>query len=375
MVAEVTGPGSSSGGLVAHLSTASRVPLSTILGGSEPQKMTPELANNIEVLNEPTACRFLSDGSSMEVNLLGRSLDILASAELPGSGEEIQVAIENQYGVADPDHFGRLVGWYMPETGARMGVLVAEGFEPQLIKTVSDGQVVTPEHGLWLVEACGFQVGETRLVTYQTRACSLPRAERLRRESAFARGVGSGSNRKEADAEAERLARVLFAHIQETSASWLRSALSRSSTTTGYYRWIEDNGSTCHVELFVGTDRISIGSCYLKSNHNAGQLDRLTAANTETEVDPAPARRYLRGAWWDLRTDVGRNTPKSSLSPTLGFEIEKAFESIRDAVEAHQGALLSAVAESPDLDSQVKGGPAVGIDTTASVGMDPSIGF
>jgi hypothetical protein len=133
--------------------------LAEVLGGSEPLKMTPDIAANIGVLNEPLSCWMVEDSSTMEVNRLDRSLDILASAELPGTGEQIQVAIENQYGTADPDHFGRLVGWYMPESGAQMGVLIAEDFEPQLIKALTDAQVVRPDYGVWLVEATGFIIG------------------------------------------------------------------------------------------------------------------------------------------------------------------------------------------------------------------------
>ena len=109
------------------------------------------------------------DQSQMEINLLDRYLDVLAAAELPITGEQVPVAIENQYGTADPDHFGRLVGWYMPETGAPMGVLIAENFDPQLIKAVSDGLIVRPEHGIWLVEACGYLIHGQPVITYSHR--------------------------------------------------------------------------------------------------------------------------------------------------------------------------------------------------------------
>jgi hypothetical protein len=62
----------------------------------------------------------------------------------------------------------------MPDSGAQMGVLVAEEFEPQLVKAITDGMVVRPEHGVWLVEATGFIVGGTPIVTYTLRASSLP---------------------------------------------------------------------------------------------------------------------------------------------------------------------------------------------------------
>lgn len=45
-----------------------------------------------------------------EHNVLGKRLDILASA-LDENGEEVAVCIENQYGMSDPDHLGRLIAY------------------------------------------------------------------------------------------------------------------------------------------------------------------------------------------------------------------------------------------------------------------------
>jgi hypothetical protein len=327
---------------VTHLSRARRVPLSQVLGGPEHSHMTPALAANLSVLDEPLACWMSTDEAQVEVNLLDRYLDILATAEIPETGEEVQVAIENQYGTADADHFGRLVGWYMPETGSQMGVLIAEDFAPQLLKAIDDGMIVRPEHGLWLVEASGYLVNGQRLITYATRACSLPRAERLQRERSFQKGRAAGGNSSESQAEANRRAADLFAYIARTSAGWLGRALRASQTTSGYYRTVEDNGSTCHLSLFVGQHRISIGSCYLKSNFDEATLDALGVANQSTEVEPPPARRYLRGSWWDVRLDVGRDTPPAERPPDLGEDLERAIESLRPAIDEHQQALLQA---------------------------------
>ncbi len=95
---------------VTHLSEASRTSLAVVLGSRESIKMTPELANNIDVLDEPLSFRMVPDQREMEINPLDRCLDILAAAELPTTGEQISVAIENQYCMGDSDHFGRLVG-------------------------------------------------------------------------------------------------------------------------------------------------------------------------------------------------------------------------------------------------------------------------
>jgi hypothetical protein len=130
----------------------------------------------------------------------------------------------------------------------------------------------------------------TALVTYTVRASSLPRAERLVRERAFAKGRpgAAGRSNAEAQAEAERKAAALFGHIGQTNSGWLGPSLKKSRTTTGFYRWIIDNGLTCHVELFVGVDLVSVGSCYLKGSFDETTLDALMAANQETEVDPSP---------------------------------------------------------------------------------------
>lgn len=70
--------------------------------------------------------------------------------------------------------------------------------------------------------------------------------------------------RRESNATEERKAAALFAHIARTCHpnSWLRTALESSSTTTGYYRWIENRGRGLHVSLFTGKDRITVGSAY-----------------------------------------------------------------------------------------------------------------
>jgi hypothetical protein len=48
-----------------------------------------------------------------------------------------------------------------------MGVLVAEDFEPQLIKSIADGQIARPEHGARLAEATSSIVGPTPVVTWK----------------------------------------------------------------------------------------------------------------------------------------------------------------------------------------------------------------
>lgn len=331
---------------VVHLSRADRLPLAEVLGGSESTQMTPAVAAHLSVLDDPLSCWMVEDTSQMEVSLLDRYLDILAAAEVPDTGEQIQVAIENQYGTADPDHFGRLVGWYMPETGAQMGVLIAEDFAPQLLKAIADGQIVRPEHGLWLVEAAGFIVNGQPLVTYTPRATTLLRSDQLQRRRAFERRGSSGTGGAD-QAEANRRAAALFAHIVRTSTGWLGRAIQASASVSGPYRWVRDNGNTCHLSFFVGVDRISIGSCYLKSTFDEATLEALVVANQSTEVDPEPARRYLRGSWWDVRLDVGRDTPPDQLPADLGDDLERAVDALLPAIDEHQAALCRAAQTAP----------------------------
>ncbi|MHB1582498.1 MAG: hypothetical protein ACYCU7_16175 [Acidimicrobiales bacterium] len=283
----------------------------------------------------------IEDGDEVptEVNLLERSLDILASAELPGSGDQVQVAIENQYGRADPDHFGRLVGWYLPETGAEMGVLIAEEFPPQLLKAVGDGRIVRPTHGLWLVQVSGYLVDGRPTVHYSTQACSLDRAVRIERERAFRQGPSGGRNQE----EAFRRAAEVFEHIGNTNRGELAHAIRTSPQTIGFYRILEDNGDTCHVALFVGAKRISVGSAYRKAGWDEETLDRLQTANGETQVSPEPDQRPLRGSWWNVKLGVGRDTPTSQLPPDLGEEIESAIGELRPAIDVHQRALKDAI--------------------------------
>jgi hypothetical protein len=201
-----------------------------------------------------------------------------------------------------------------------------------------------PEHGLWLVEACGYVVQERPLVVYSTRACSLSRTERITRDRLFSKRQAGSTGSKTADqAEANRRASMLFEYLARTSSGWLALALRKAGATTGYYRWLVDNGGGCHVELFVGTDRITVGSCYLKSNYPEDVLDAVATVNQEFEVEPPPDRRYLRGTWWDLRRDLGRDTPPDRLPETLGDEIQRAIDAIRPAIDSHQAALKEAV--------------------------------
>jgi hypothetical protein len=223
-----------------------------------------------------------------------------------------------------------------------MGVLIAEDFPPQLIKAVAEGNIIRPAHGVWLVEASGFLVG-SNIVHYATRACSLPRAEQIERSRAF-RKPRSGS--ATSSAEATSRAAKIFDYIARSGSEAFGQAIKRSNLTVGFYRVLQDNGNNCHIELFVGTNRISVGSCYWNRSLDEVTLERVVAANSETETDPEPDQRYLRGSWWHLRRDIGRDTPLEQLPERLGEEIETQMEAIRSAIDIHQEALKQAMTQS-----------------------------
>lgn len=326
--------------MVFHISRGSSQPLKDILGGGEAQVMTPAIAKNITVLDSALSCWFDSESPETEVALFGRSLDVLATAEIPGTGEEIAVAIENQYGQADPDHFGRLVGWYMPEVGADMGVLIAESFEPHLIRAVSEGQIIQPRHGLWLIEASGFDVGGTKTISYSLKASSLDRKRLLERELAFRKnlsGAGSATHEKAA-ADSERT-EAIYDHIIRTSSGELSNTLSHEKTVGRWYRHLEQGAKGNHVSIFIGQNRIAIGSGYRKGQLSTDTLDQLTMLNNSIDLEPSPFKRELRTIWWKV-AGVGRSTPPEQLPEALGSQVQKSFDEIMPAVREHQAKIL-----------------------------------
>ena len=326
--------------MVFHISRGSSMPLKDVLGGGEAQVMTPAIAKHISVLDSTLSCWFDPESPETEVALFGRSLDVLATAEIPGTGEEISVAIENQYGQADPDHFGRLVGWYMPEVGADMGVLIAESFEPHLVRAVGEGQIIQPRHGLWLVEAAGFDVGGAKTVSYSLKATSLNRDRLLARELAFKKNQSGGgsSGDEKAAADSERT-EAIYNHIIRTGPGELSQSLSHEKTVGRWYRHLEVGSKGNIVAIFIGQNRIAIGSGYRKGQLSTDTLDQLTTLNNSIELEPSPFKRELRTIWWKI-ADVGRSTPPDQLPETLGVQAQKSYDEVIPAVREHQAKIL-----------------------------------
>ena len=294
--------------------------------------MTPKIASNIVVLESVLHCWFEEESVETEVPLLGKSLDILAKAEVPPSSDEVIVAIENQYGLADADHFGRLLGWYMPETSAEMGVLIAESFDPHLVRAVSEGDIVRPKHGLWLVEATGQLVGGIAIVSYTLKATSLKREDFLSREKAY-RTEKSGVSINQSEKDAQNLAstEALFAHIARTGSGAVSSLLGSVKTVSKQYRVIRRFDFDVHVSVSIGAHQVSIGLAYRKGNLGQELLVDLSEINREMELTPEPSKRELRSVWWNVAS-VGRSDPQTAWPADLGHQIDTAFELIEGAI-------------------------------------------
>jgi hypothetical protein len=92
------------------ISAVQWLPAKAVLGG-EATDFTPwlQLPANLAILGDALKLEDLT-AIAAEHNVLGKRLDILATA-LDENGEEAAVCIENQYGMSDPDHLGRLIAY------------------------------------------------------------------------------------------------------------------------------------------------------------------------------------------------------------------------------------------------------------------------
>lgn len=331
---------------VFHVSKGTSAPLKSVFGGGEAAEMTPKIAANISALEYVVSCWFDEESVETEVPLLGKSLDVLAKAEVPPSGDEISVAIENQYGLADADHFGRLLGWYMPETSAEMGILIAESFDPHLVRAVSEGEIVRPKHGLWLVEATGQLVGGVAIVSYALKASSLKREDLLSREKAFkTEKSGVPINQSEKDLHNLAATEALFAHISRTGTGAVSSQIGKVKTVSRWYRVIRKFDFDLHIPVFIGAHRISIGLAYLKGNLDPDLLIELGDINREMELSPEPFKREIRSVWWNV-ANVGKADDPSKWPTDLGHQIDAAFEIIEAPILELHGKLDSQIRSS-----------------------------
>jgi len=122
-----------------------------VLGG-EASDFTPWLLqpSSMQILGAALKLEELS-GVTAELNVLGKRLDILATA-LDENGDEIPVCIENQYGMSDASHLGRLVA-YLAHQGRGRAVWVVEQAHDAYVAAVRFlNRTSTDEVGYYLVE-------------------------------------------------------------------------------------------------------------------------------------------------------------------------------------------------------------------------------
>lgn len=122
-----------------------------VLGG-EASDFTPWLvkAPSMEILGTALKLAELS-AVKAELNVLGKRLDILASA-LDENGDEIPVCIENQYGMSDASHLGRLIAYLAHQQKGRAVWIVEQAHEAYVAAVRFLNRTSTEDVGYYLVE-------------------------------------------------------------------------------------------------------------------------------------------------------------------------------------------------------------------------------
>lgn len=122
-----------------------------VLGG-EASDFTPWLqqAMNLEVLGAALSLDELT-AVATEHNVLGKRLDILARA-LDEDGEEIPVCIDNQYGMSDASHLGRLIAYLAQQERGRAVWVVEKAHDAFIAGVRFLNRTSTDEVGYYLVE-------------------------------------------------------------------------------------------------------------------------------------------------------------------------------------------------------------------------------
>ena len=142
---------SSSGKVFPTITSIPWVPAKDVLGG-EASDFTPWLQQpgNLEVLGAALKLDELT-AVATEHNVLGKRLDILARA-LDEDGEEIPVCIENQYGVSDANHLGRLIAYLAQQERGRAVWVVERAHDAFIAGVRFLNRTSTDEVGYYLVE-------------------------------------------------------------------------------------------------------------------------------------------------------------------------------------------------------------------------------
>lgn len=109
--------------------TIEEIPLRTYFS-REDTNFTPWLRDNIQLLGDKIGIDIVDP--STEVPIGTYRLDILANE----SGTSRKIAIENQFGITDHDHLGKLLT-YMAGVNADVVIWVAEGFKDEHITAIN----------------------------------------------------------------------------------------------------------------------------------------------------------------------------------------------------------------------------------------------
>jgi hypothetical protein len=140
------------------------LPAKSVLGG-EATDFTPWLAQP-HILGLLGASLRLDGLSALaqEHPVLGKRLDLLATAE-DEHGEDVAVCIENQYGVTDADHLGRLIAYLAQHERGRAVWIVEDVHDAYVAAVRFLNRTSTEDVGYYLVqvrfthgEDAGFQV-------------------------------------------------------------------------------------------------------------------------------------------------------------------------------------------------------------------------
>lgn len=122
-----------------------------VLGG-EATDFTPWLQqeSSLELLGQALKLQDLTLVEA-ESNVLGKRLDILARA-LDENGDEVPVCIENQYGMSDADHLGRLIAYLAQQERGRAVWVVEQAHEAFVAGVRFLNRTSTEEAGYYLVQ-------------------------------------------------------------------------------------------------------------------------------------------------------------------------------------------------------------------------------